>query len=316
MSWIKRNLFFVVGGVVALLSLGAGGFYTYQSSANNSTASEKLNEIYGTLKNLQMQSPAPGNEKINNTELAKAQQQKVQEWVSSAGKYFQPIASIPSANVTSEAFASALRRTVDSLQHEADSAGVSLPPKYDFSFSAQRPLVKFASGSLDLLATQLGEVRTISETIFSAKVNSLDSIQRVRVSEDDATGAQGDYLDRTPATNELAVITPYIVTFRCFTPELARVLGAFATSTNAFLIRAVNLQPAGMATAMTPMDAGGMPPGGTMNREFMPPPGYAQPGMSGAAQPTAGKGGLQTILKEQLLRVTMEVDLVKLLPKS
>ncbi len=203
-----------------------------------------------------MQSPAPGNEKINNTELAKAQQQKVQEWISSAGKYFQPIASIPAANVTSEAFASALRRTVDSLQHEADSAGVSLPPKYDFSFSAQRPLVKFASGSLDLLATQLGEVRTISETIFSAKVNSLDSIQRVRVSEDDATGAQGDYLDRTPTTNELAVITPYIVTFRCFTPELARVLGAFATSTNAFLIKAVNLQPAGMATAMTPMDAG------------------------------------------------------------
>ncbi len=28
------------------------------------------------------------------------------------------------------------------------------------------------------------------------------------------------------------------------------------------------------------------------------------------------KGGLQTVLKEQLLRVTMEVGLVKLLPKS
>ena len=49
-------------------------------------------------------------------------------------------------------------------------------------------------------------------------------------------------------------------------------------------------------------------------------PGY--PGYPGAApqpSPTAkrapGKGGLQTVLKEQLLRVTLEVDIVKLLPK-
>ena len=33
-------------------------------------------------------------------------------------------------------------------------------------------------------------------------------------------------------------------------------------------------------------------------------------------QPLAGKGGLQTVLKEQLLRVSLEVGLVKLLPKS
>jgi len=28
------------------------------------------------------------------------------------------------------------------------------------------------------------------------------------------------------------------------------------------------------------------------------------------------KGGLQTVLKEQLLQITLEVELVKLLPKS
>jgi hypothetical protein len=35
-----------------------------------------------------------------------------------------------------------------------------------------------------------------------------------------------------------------------------------------------------------------------------------------AAQPVSSKGGLPTILKEQLLRITLEVDLVKLLPKT
>jgi hypothetical protein len=43
------------------------------------------------------------------------------------------------------------------------------------------------------------------------------------------------------------------------------------------------------------------------------------PWLQGREQPAAapaGKGGLQTVLKEQLLRITLEVEVVKLLPKS
>ena len=241
-------------------------------------------------------------------------------WIGGAGKYFQAIPPIPAGTVTSEAFAGELRRTVDTLQHEADSAGVTLPPKYDFSFSAQRPLVKFAAGSLEPLAVQLGEVRTIVETVFSARVNDLDSIQRVRVSDDDATGPAGDYIDDHAVTNDLAVITPYVVTFRCFTPELSRVISAFATSSNTFLIKAINIQPASAASAAAGDATGGMPGGlppgampGRFGGEFglMPPGTPAQP-----VQPLTGKGGLQTVLKEQLLHVSLEVGLVKLLPKS
>ena len=323
MGWIKRNLFFVIGGVVALGLLGAGGFYIYKDWTRNSDASDKLNEIYSTLKSLQQQKPAPGNEKIDNTKIAKDQNQQLRAWLADSGKYFQPIPAIPAGNVTSEAFAGELRRTVDALQHEADNAGVSLPPKYDFSFSAQRPLVKFAPGSLEPLAVQLGEVKAIVETVFSARVNDFDSIQRVRVSDDDATGPAGDYLDDHAVTNDLAVITPYVVTFRSFTPEIARVISAFATSSNTFLIKAINIQPAGAAAADA--NAGGMPAGlppgalppgalpGRYGGEYglLPPGSPAQP-----APPVTGKGGLQTVLKEQLLRVSLEVGLVKLLPKS
>jgi hypothetical protein len=313
MAWIKRNLFFVVGGLVTLVLLGGGGFYIYQELTRNSTASDKLNEIYGTLKSLQEQKPAPGNEKIDNTKIAKEQRQQLEAWIQSAGKFFKPIPSIPPDNITSETFAGALRRTVDLLQHEADAAGVILPPKYDFSFSAQRPLVKFASGSLAPLSVQLGEVKAIAEIVLSARVNALDGIQRVRVSDDDASGSQGDYIDEQPITNNLAIITPYVVTFRSFTPELSRVIGAFATSSNAFVIKAINIQPAG--TSGAPSDAQmGTPPG------FMPGamPGQAMPGQMPppTVAPVTAKGGLTTVLKEQLLRVSMEVELVKLLPKS
>src|SRR5215472_3884214 len=132
MGWIKRNLLFVIGVVVALGLLGAAGFYIFTKWSGNSEASEKLNGLFGTLKNLQQQKPSPGNDKIDNTKIAIEQRQQVLGWITNAGSYFQPIPAVPSEKpVTSEAFAAALRRTVDQLQHEADSAGVMLPPKYE-----------------------------------------------------------------------------------------------------------------------------------------------------------------------------------------
>ena len=103
---------------------------------------------------------------------------------------------------------------------------MTLPPKYNFSFEAQRSLVKFAPGSLGALATQFGEVKTISEVIFEAHVNSLDGIQRVRVSEDDASGPQADYFDDHSVTNNLVVLTPYQITFRSFSRRSPRCLPA------------------------------------------------------------------------------------------
>lgn len=313
MGWIKRNLFFVIGGVLALGLLGAGGFFIYKGWDRNTQALEKLNEIYGNLKTLNEQKPAPGNNKINNTVIAKDQEKEVRHWMRSAQAYFQPVPAIPTnAAVTSEAYASALRRTIDQLQRAADAGGITLPPKYDFSFSAQRPLVKFANGSLEPLAVQLGEVKAICEILFASRINALDSIQRARVSEDDVAGSQADYLDGHSVTNELAILTPYVITFRCFTPEMARVLVGFSASPNAFILKSINVQPAGAATAAVSADPMTAYYGrGVVGFEGMPPPS-AMP----VVQPAAGKGGSQVALKEQLLRVVMEVELVKILPKS
>jgi len=149
--------------------------------------------------------------------------------------------------VTSEAFAAELRRTIDQLQHAAESGSVQLPPKYGFSFEAQRSIVRFAPGSLAPLAVQLGEVKQISDILFAARVNALDGIQRVRVSDDDIAGPQTDYLNDACVTNSLAVLTPYAVTFRSFSPELASVLTGFAASSYGLIVKAVNIAPAGAA---------------------------------------------------------------------
>lgn len=322
MGWIKRNLFFVVGGVVSLALLGGAGFYIYSQWSRNNAANDKLTEIYGSLTTVAQQQPGPGNEKVNNTQTAKDQDQQLRAWINSTTTYFHPIPGIPpGTNISSKDYAAALSRTIDQLQRAADNNGVLLPPKYGFSFEAQRSLMKFASGSLDLLAGQLGEVKAIADILFATRINALDSIQRVRVSDDDAQGS-ADYIDERPLTNDLAVMTPYVITFRCFTPELARVIAGFSTASNTMIIKSINVTPAGTTGAasqeLTPdIQTGGAPPIQFPGR-FLPGryPSPTEVQTPSAQAPVGGKGGLQTVLKEQLLRIVMEVEIVKLAPKS
>jgi hypothetical protein len=310
MGWIKRNLLFVIVVVAAVGLLGGAGFYIYKGYARNADDFDKLNGIYTSLKDYQSQSPAPGNDKVDNAKIARQQEREIRAWVESAAKWFQPIPPIPNVpNVTSEAFARALSSTVDRLQGMARESGVALPEQYFFSFKAQSRELNVASPAP--LSLQLGEVERIAEILFSAKINALDGIQRTRASEDDATGPQVDYIDERAVTNDLAVLAPYVITFRCFTPELSRVIAAFATSSNAFFIKAINIQPAGSSAASPNAAAPGMIPS--------QPAGVPMPYPTGvtpsANPPVADKNALQTVLKEQMLRVSLEVEFAKLRPK-
>ena len=332
MGWIKRNLLFVVIGAVALGALGAAGYFIYRGYSSNAEKSQQLIDVYAQLKQLADTQPQPGNDKIDNTQIAKEQDQRLRAWINQGSARFHPIAPIPEGEVTSKTFASALGSTIYRMQQEAKDNSVELPPQYYFSFQVQNGMLTISSG-LGPLAQQLGEVKAIAEVLFAAGVNNLDSIERVRASDDDVTkGLQGDYTDKTPITNDMAVITPYMVTFRSFTPELAKVMAAFATSTNPFIVKSVAVQPAATeGGADTATGIGGNPyypygPGNAgMGRYYQR--GMGRPGMPGAPgipgeppPPSGGmvssKGGLQTVLKEKLLRITVEVDVVKLLSKS
>lgn len=334
MGWIKRNLVFVIIGVAALIALGGAGFYIYQGWSLNSDKSSKLNELYDTLQKLAQEQPQPGNEKHDNLKVAKEQEQQLRTWIGTAAGRFQPISPIPKGQVTSKTYATALNGTIYQLQQEAKDNSVGLPSQYYFSFQVQSSKLTISSG-LDPLAQQLGEVKAIAEIFFAARVNNLDGIQRVPVSDDDVSGGlQSDYIDDRPVTNDLAILTPYIVTFRGFTPELAKVISGFATSTNPFIVKSVSVQPAnaadntGMGTPYNPQPPPGQPypqqqynrydrygalyggyPGGVF-------PGQPMPNAPVPNAPVPGKGGLQTVLKEQLLRINLEVEVVKLLPKS
>jgi len=99
----------------------------------------------------------------------------------------------------------------------------------------------FDPASLDKLAVQLGEVKVLSEILFDAKVNYLDSIRRESVSTNDNNAA--DYYPRKTVTTPLADMSPYELTFRCFSTELAQVLSHLASSPYGSLRKASALNP-------------------------------------------------------------------------
>jgi hypothetical protein len=342
MDWIKRNLVFVIGGAVTLVLMGLAGWYCYSGWSNNSQQKELITTAYEELNQLYAKKPAPGDgKKVNNIALAKEQQKEAQEFIQKLAGFLVPIPGLPpGTNVTGRDYSAALQETITQLQREATNSSVILPPRYKFSFEKQAGLVTFAPGTLDALAIQLGEVKAIAQVLNAAKINSLDAIRRERVpgSPDDLSGPASDYIDFQSTTNDLAIISPYEITFHSFTPELAAVLAGFAQSPHGLIVKAINVEPslnqlqpdptaltyvapAYMSPGVSPAarymeEGGGLPPGARSpygNRYGQPAPvqpAYAQPTY---AQPAA-KSGIQPFLKEKQLKVTLLLHVVKILP--
>ena len=290
MGWIKRNLFFTIGGVIALALLGAACYYNFTSWRANHDSFAKVQEAYQSLQNYYNQNPTPSE---NNIVTARQQEKQLRDWIAQARKHFVPVPSIPNppdGAVTATAFSESLRRTIHDMQVAAVEANVDVPDDYSFSFAAERNQLTFAPASLNALASHLGEVKAICDVLFAAKINGIDSIQREVVSDNDTAGAQADFLTEKTRTESLATITPYAVTIRCFSGDLGNVLSKFASSDYSFIVTGINVMPA----------AGGLNAPGGAN----PPPPQNQPAVQ--------NGALQTVLDEQLLRVSLGIEVVKL----
>ncbi len=311
MSWVKRNLYFLISSIVAVALLGLAGFYFYSNYVLNNENEKKLYDAYEQLDKLTKQNPR--DDQVDNIKAARQDLTNVLALIEKDKGFFTPILSIPNPTngvFSKDEFASALRRTIDELQHAAAAASVELPPRYNFSFQAEKNLTVFDQASLPPLSVKLGEIKVICNVLFQAKINSLDNLRRERVSQDDSQGPVSDYTDAVSVTNQLAVITPYEVTFHCFSPELAGVLAGFAQNPHGFVIKAVNVETGVVETQPAEMPFAGGPPAAFGGVAPVPSP------VPVAAPPVISRGGLPVMLDEKKLKVTLVVDVIKLLPKN
>lgn len=243
MQWIKRNLFLVVGGVVALGLLGLAGFYLYTKIQQDHAITEELNSATQKLETLARRDPYPNQE---NIKAAKEEGKRLQGFLADVEKHFNS-APYPE-QLNNFEFRTFLDKTRAKLLSEAQVAGVETPTNYWFSFGAQKGAMTFSSKSLQPLASQLADIEAICEALFDAKVNSLVWLRRVPVDSLDSLGSQ-DYLSAKAVTNAYAVIMPYEVTFQGFSSELAHVLDNLNRSPYFLCVTNIVVEQAANATS-------------------------------------------------------------------
>ena len=316
MSWAKRNIYFLASCIVAVVLLLLAGWYCFASWKNNSATDDQLKQAYSQLAQIAGNIPGAGNDTVTNIDAAKAQTIEAKQRITQLAQFFTPIHSVGTNHYEDRALSAAIRETNALLRASAQAHNVTLPvttPEFAFSFSLQAGKISYDPGSGPMLLTQLAEVKAICDTLYSSRILALEAILRERSSDDGAAAqmtSQSDYLDASSLTNGNTVITPYQVTFQCYTTELGNVLANFANLRHTVVVKTLAIQPAdglmGMAMGMDP----GVGGGGAV-QQYLTQAGGATAVAPGAA---SGRGGLATAIDEKKLRVTMLLDFVKILP--
>ena len=311
MSWAKRNLYFLVSCIVAVVLLGAAGWYCYSEWQSNNANWDQLKGAYDQLTQLATKKPNAGNDTVNNTAAAREQAGEVKNRVADREKLFAPVRPIPNTtnHLEDRLLAGAVRDTISQLRASAAQHNVTLPgmqqqfqpgqppPQSDFAFSftLQAGKTVYDPNSWDILSKQLGEVKLICDTLFSSRVAALDAVQRERTAdESNPTGnvtMSPDYVDSASVTNGSTIVAPYQVTFECFTPELGNVLSSFANQAHTVIVKTLDIQP---------VDVNGMDMAMMQNTGMQPQPNP--------------RGGLPVVIDEKKLKVIMLVDFVKIVP--
>jgi hypothetical protein len=330
MPWLKRNLWLVVGGVVALGLLGVAGFFLYSKIQAEAAVTAALTAQREELDQINNLDPHPGDGKVNNIEAAKQQEKELLAFVAKARPKFVPL-DYPT-QLNGGQFKLLLDTTLADLQRAGERAGVKLQQQYAFTFSAQKPQMTFDQNSIQPLAMQLTEIRAVCEMLFKARVVTLDRIRRIGVASQDTPGlnpSTSDYIThRKAVTNELAVVMPYEFVFHCFSGELARVLESLYTSPHPFVVKnvVVDTEPASLLSADPNAPEGEQESaaasaasaqarfmqryGGMRGMRGMAPP----PPVENPAAPGTTKGGLSPMIDEKPFRVILWLDVVRLKP--
>jgi hypothetical protein len=319
MAWIKRNKFFVIIMAVGLICIGGCGYLFWK---NLSDASAQETEYAGNLAQYTGLVKAPIPPTDENTQNAKLDQTNIMELLTNFQKSFVSFPTPP--KVDDQRFKAYLTETLANLTLAATNARVALPGNFAFGFTMQQQAFNYPAGNLVPWMQQLVEIKSIFALLYQAKVNSIESFQRIRVS---GTDDSSDYLDASKVTNGLLIATPYQVTFQCFGRELANVLESLAQSSNCYIVKTLSVQHAFFidtsssvqndmmdAPVMQDLDAEGKPVirPGRRNGPGQPPTPVQPQAPTQPSTPVTRRAVPKTVLSESLLRVSIAIDAVQM----
>ncbi|MGB0579090.1 MAG: hypothetical protein ACPGVU_05245 [Limisphaerales bacterium] len=327
MAFVKRNIFWIIGGLLSVGMIAAALMFTSGAKAK---AEEKITELAGytnTVNRLKDATPYPSPEAIaqikDDTEKVKGFSKEAEAMFT----YDKP------PEIPPRRFKVHLINTLVSLQGEATNYNVRLPPNFNFTFSHLLPMPNLLPYSVAPLGERLQDIQYITQILFESRVHSIDSFLRVPAYGREPGGRvlMYDVGIRTNLSTAEAdfTSTPYRFSFRGFTTELTEVLNRFASSDRFYVVRQIEVQGtqsaepgmvasrssfSGMGSMDAEEDSGGG--GGTLRtaQASLLAQARAQQMMRNAGR-TVQQSPLRTIVDERPLLISMMIDVVKLVPK-
>ena len=236
MTWIKRNVFFVLGLFAGVALTGYCGWMFYQ---NLGKVAKAATDYQSESDQLGVLLKAPNYPSDGNIQVATEDQRQITELLD---RFHGAMHSLPPPpKEDDQGFLSYLRQTVTELGTAATDAGVELPEDFAFTFTAQLTNLNHPVENIRPWIEQLGEIKVICGILFEAKINSMVSLQRVRVSPSD-DGPSSDYFGAEVVTNAPEIFTPYKLSFRGYSQDVAEVLRGLARSSNFIRIKAIQVR--------------------------------------------------------------------------
>ncbi len=265
MPWIKKNLTLVFGGLVGLALLAGSGFFLFSQLQRESEVDSQLVAKKDQWTSLNNQTPYPDEK---NIKAVREEAERVEKLAVELRSNIHP-PDVPPVTDTYRLRA-LIETAIVNLTREADEAGVTLPNNYAFTFQKLRELGgEFNSNAIPKIAMQVSQISTLCRVLFDAKVHSLDTLKRSPVLKEEGGGA--DYLSSKGLTNQWVMRTPYDLSFRSFSSELAGVIQGLAALDQCVVIKTLNVETTTLPPRRFPM------PGMT----FAPPPQEQPTGSSG-----------------------------------
>lgn len=294
MAWLKRNLIFVVSGLVALGVLGFATVYMMSKKELNEAVTADLQNKQSEWNRLNQKDPHPGTDSLDNITSAQVEQKKVTAVLNEARTHYKMMNA--TNTIDNATFKKMLDDSLYELRQQATASGVETPQDFGFTFTSQRNELRFPEASLVPLKSRLEDIKDICAVLYDSKVHAITSLKRPTVVEEEsALGAQ-DYHSQSAVTNSLAVVTPYELTFRGFSAEVASVLQGFATSDKFMVVKWVKSARGQNATFSEPqmmMGVGGGPMGmdSEMAARYGLSGGMGRPGEARSSAPNYSGGG-------------------------
>jgi len=330
MVFLKRNIFWIISGLVSVGLIAGSVMFTSGAKAKAEEKMTELSTYTNTVNQLKDATPYPSPEAINQV---KQDTEKVKGFSKQAEAMFTYKAP---PDIHPRRFKVHLINSLVALQNEATNYNVRLPRQFNFTFSHLLPMPNLLPYSVAPLGERLQDIQHITQILFESRVHAIDSFARVPAYAREPGGRvlMYDVGIRTNLSTAEAdfTSTPYRFSFRGFTTELTEVLNRFASADRFYVVRQIEVQGTQSAepSLVSRASSGGMFAGGADSGDEEGSGGgtlrttqanlLAQARALAAARAAAGRGvvlqsPLQTVIDERPLRISMMIDVVKLVPK-